>query len=62
MDTTKYPPLLCSQNTTLNCYAHLWNKIQCKKMEPLLLLAARYLTLLDTHLWVAFDFLNPQLR
>jgi hypothetical protein len=38
------PPLLCSQNTTLRCFSQLWNKIQCKIMEPLLLLVAWYLT------------------
>jgi hypothetical protein len=38
------PPLLFSHNNTLICFAQLWNKIQCKRMEPLLLLVARYLT------------------
>jgi hypothetical protein len=39
-----YPPLLCSHNTTLICSTQLWNNIQCKRMEPLLLLVAQYLT------------------
>jgi hypothetical protein len=39
-----YNPLLCSQNTTLRCFSQLWNKIQCKIMEPLLLLVDWYLT------------------
>jgi hypothetical protein len=38
------PPLLCSQNTTLIFSSHLSIKIQCKIMEHLLLLEARYLT------------------
>jgi hypothetical protein len=38
------PHLLCSKNTTLRCLSHLWYKIQCKRMEHLLFLVARYLT------------------
>jgi hypothetical protein len=37
-------PLLYSHNTTLRCSAQLWNKIQYKRMEPLLLLLSQYLT------------------
>jgi len=39
-----YHPLLCSQNTTLICFSQLWNKIQWKIMELLLLLMVWYLT------------------
>jgi hypothetical protein len=38
------PPLLCSYNTTLKYFAQIWNKIKCKRMEPLLVLVAQYLT------------------
>jgi hypothetical protein len=50
----KISPLLCSQNTTLRCSARLWNKIQCKRMEPLLLLVAQYLTYPNSNLGVGF--------
>ena len=55
------PPLLCSQNTTLRCFSQLWNKIQYKIMEPLLLLVAQYLTSPDSHLRVGFLLPQPSI-